>query len=111
MIGKLSWIAKALLLSLLWALPLANTSAAQDFSRLQCPTLVEVRIGLLVEYGYCPVSQFYAKRYAQQSRSCDPSLSEDDVEQTILNDPTVNPNHKNAYEAIMQQIEAKRCEL
>jgi len=111
MAAKLSLIGRPLLLAML-LFPLAGTgAAAQDFSRLQCPTLIELRIEMLVRYGYCPRDRFYGRMFKEQASRCDPSMSDLQVQDKILNDPSTPEADKQRYEKLLRFLQRNNCEI
>jgi len=110
MSARFAIIKPTAVLGLLLSQAIAAGAAAQDFSKLQCPTLIELRIAVLVQYGYCPRDRFFAKRYARQAAGCDPSLSDRDAEQRVLDDPRTSEDRE-TYQAIVSELERKRCDF
>jgi len=111
MTGKLSRMARALLLGAVLGAMAATGAAAQDFSRLQCPTLTELRMELLTRFGYCPRERFYARMFSEQVQSCDPGLSDLQVQDRILNDDSVQAEAKERYETILRFLQRNNCEI
>jgi len=110
MCAKLSLIGRALLLALFAVQPVGTSASAQDFSRLQCPILAELRMDMLVTYNYCPQERFYAKRFADKSRDCDPEITQDDAEEQILNLPE-SPEDRDRYNAILEALQRNNCDF
>lgn len=111
MTAKLSRMGRAVLLGLFLGSAMVNGAAAQDFSRLQCPTLTELRMELLVRHGYCPRDRFYARMFSEQIQDCDPSLSDLQVQDKILNDPSVSPKDKERYEQLLRFLQRSNCDI
>jgi len=109
--AKLSLAARTLLLGLFLAHAGATATAAQDFSRLQCPTLLELRMELLVRYGYCPRDRFYGRMFREQASRCDPSLSDVQVQDRILNEPSTPAEDKERYEELLRFLQRNNCEI
>jgi len=87
-----------------------NPTAAQDFSRFQCPTLAELRMDMLVRYRYCPRDPFHARRFVRESARCDESLDVRQVEQQILNSPR-KPEDAQNFRAIMGALRQQNCDF
>jgi len=102
---------RALMLWVVLGSAAVTGAAAQDFSRLQCPTLTELRIEILVRYGYCPRDRFYARMFSEQVRTCDPTLSDLQVQDRILNGPAVPAEDKERYETLLRFLQRNNCEI
>lgn len=111
MTAKLSHMGRALLLGLFLGWAMVTGAAAQDFSRLQCPTLTELRMEMLVRYGFCPRDRFYARMFSEQVRGCDPTLSDLQVQDKILNDDSVPAQDKERYEKILRFLQRNNCDI
>ncbi len=111
MTAKLSRTGRALLIALFLGPAAATGALAQDFSRLQCPTLTELRMEMLVRYGYCPRDRFYGRMFAEQVQDCDPSLSDLQVQDKILNDDSVPAEDKERYETLLRFLQRNNCEI
>ncbi len=111
MTAKLSRTARALLLGFVLTPVAFAGAAAQDFSRLQCPTLTELRMEMLVRYGYCPRDRFYARMFSEQVQNCDPALSDLQVQDKILNDNSVPAEDKERYEMLLRFLQRNNCEI
>ncbi len=85
--------------------------AAQDFSRLQCPTLIELRIEMLVRYGYCPRDRFYGRMFADQAQGCNPALSDLQVQDRILNDPSTPEADRERYQQLLRFLQRNNCDI
>jgi len=111
MASELSRMGRALMLGAsLWGLS-AIGAFAQDFSRLQCPTLTELRMEMLVRYGYCPRDRFYARMFREQVQDCDPTLSDLQVQDKILNDDSVPAQDKERYQKLLRFMQRNNCEI
>lgn len=99
------------LFGLLFMLLAPTGALAQSFAVLSCPTLVELRMEMLVRYGFCPRERFYAKLFSQQAQGCDAALSEFQVQGKILNDASVPPEDKARLTEILRQIQKKNCQI
>jgi hypothetical protein len=106
--------------SLIWrpmlgAVALATLSVsgaqAQDFSKLQCPTLNELRIEMLVRYGYCPRDRFYGRMFKEQAANCDPSLSDIQVQDKILNGPDTPEADRDRYTKLLRFLQRNNCDI
>ncbi|RIA55289.1 hypothetical protein [Dichotomicrobium thermohalophilum] len=111
MTAKLSRMGRALLLGPLIGWASVTGAAAQDFSKLQCPTLTELRMELLVRHGYCPRDRFYARMFSKQVEGCDPTLSDLQVQDKILNSPDTPEADKERYEKLLRFLQRNNCEI
>lgn len=109
--AKLSWVGRTLALGLFLAHAAVTGAAAQDFSRLQCPTLTELRMEMLVRFGYCPRDRFYGRMFKEQAQDCDPSLSDLQVQDKILNDDGTPEEAKDRYSKLLRFLQRNNCEI
>lgn len=109
--APLRFICFSALLGLLAALLPASGAFAQSLAALSCPTLIELRMEMLVRYGFCPRDRFYGKLFREQAQGCNPSLGEFQVQNKVLNDPGVAPQDKQRLIDILRQIQKKNCKL
>lgn len=106
-------LAMAVLLAGMAAVP----SQAQDLSRLSCPLLAELRMGMLVRFGYCPPDRYYRQLYREFIPQCDSSLAEFQVESMILDaeatdamtGETVEERDRELLQRVMDELRRKRC--
>jgi hypothetical protein len=66
---------------------------------------------MLVRYGYCPRDRFYARMFAEQVQNCDPTLSDLQVQDKILNDDSVPAEDKERYETLLRFLQRNNCEI
>lgn len=111
MSARLSLITRAALLGLFLTQAASTGAAAQDFSNLQCPTLTELRMEMLVRYGYCPRDRFYGRMFKEQASDCDPSLSDLQVQDKILNDEATAPDDKERYNELLRFLQRNNCDI
>lgn len=88
-----------------------SAASAQDFSRLSCPTLIELRMEMLVRYGFCPRDRFYGRLFKEQAEGCDRSLGDFQVQERILNDPGVDQQDKQRMGDLLRFIQRSNCQL
>jgi hypothetical protein len=105
------YIARRAMLALFVFNAMVAGAAAQDFSRLQCPTLIELRIEMLVRYGYCPRDRFYGRMFSEQAQGCDPSLSDLQVQDKILNDSATPEADKERYQTLLRFLQRNNCDI
>lgn len=105
------FLGRTALLALLMFQAMIAGALAQDFSRLQCPTLVELRIEMLVRHGYCPRDRFYGRMFAEQAQGCDPSQSDLQVQDKILNDPSTPAADKERYQTLLRFLQRNNCDI
>ncbi len=109
--AKRSLLTRALLLAL-FVTPLSVTAVAgQDFSKLRCPTLIELRMEMLVRYGYCPRDRFYGRMFKNQASDCDPSLSDLQVQDKILNGAETPESDKERYNKLRRFLTRNNCQF
>jgi hypothetical protein len=92
---------------------------AQPPSNLSCPQLAELRMGLLVRFGYCPPSKYYRQLYRDFLARCDSSLGSFQVEAKIFDGTardviTTRPpetRDKDQLQSVLQQLRQKRCDF
>jgi hypothetical protein len=109
--ARFSFLTRTALLALIMLQAMTAGAQAQDFSRLQCPTLIELRLEMLVRYGYCPRDRFYGRMFAQQAQGCDPSLSDLQVQDKILNDPSTPSADKERYQTLLRFLQRNNCDI
>lgn len=99
---------------------LASTAVmaqAQNFSQLSCPLLAELRMGLLVRFGYCPPDRYYRQLYKEFIPRCNSGLAEFQVENKILNGSAKDAMTGGKIERadqenlrnVLNQLRRKRC--
>jgi len=109
--AKLSFLKSALLLGLLVVSTPVAVASEPDFSNLQCPTLIELRMEMLVRYGYCPRDRFYARVFENEIAGCDPSLSDLQVQDKILNGDDTPEADKKRYNLLLRFLTRNNCEI
>lgn len=111
MSARLSLITRAALLGLFLTQAAITGAAAQDFSKLQCPTLIELRMEMLVRYGYCPRDRFYGRMFKEQASDCNPSLSDLQVQDKILNDDATMDADRERYNELLRFLQRNNCDI
>jgi hypothetical protein len=86
-------------------------ASAQDFSKLACPTLIEMRMEMLVRYGFCPRDRFYGRLFKEQAQGCDRALGDFQVQERILNEPAVDEQDKQRMGELLRSIQRNNCQL
>lgn len=94
-----------------------SPAPAQDFSKLDCPLLAELRKGMLINYGFCPSDRYYVQLYREAVPRCNSTLRESQVEELILTGKATNvvtgaqpqPQEVSRLTALLDQLRRKNC--
>ena len=114
------WVYSSSLRTMLAASLLALTSlaaSAQDFSKLSCPLLAELRMELLIRFGYCPTDRYYLQLYQDVAAQCNSNLPEFQVEEMILSGRARNvltgkqPEQQDIdrLQNLLEQLRRRKC--
>jgi hypothetical protein len=95
------------------------TAGAQDFAKLSCPLLAELRMELLIRFGFCPTDRYYLQLYQDVVPQCNSNLPEFQVEEMILsgrakNVLTGNPPQQEdikRLQDILEQLRRRKCDF
>lgn len=92
-------------------------AGAQDFSKLSCPLLAELRMELLVRFGYCPADRYYLQLFRDTASLCDSDVPEFQIEEMILSGTAKDvlsekpPQEEdiNRLQNLLQHLRRRKC--
>jgi hypothetical protein len=103
--------------TLLALTPLA--AGAQDFATLSCPLLAELRMEMLIRFGFCPTDRYYLQLYQDVVPQCNSDLPEFQVEELILSGRARNvitgeaPQQEEIerLQGLLEQLRRRKCDF
>lgn len=103
--------------TLLALTPLA--AGAQEFATLSCPLLAELRMEMLIRFGFCPTDRYYLQLYQDVVPQCNSDLPEFQVEELILSGRARNvitgeapqPEEIARLKDLLEQLRRRKCDF
>jgi hypothetical protein len=116
------WIYRSARRTIIAATLLASTplaAGAQDFAKLSCPLLAELRMEMLIRFGFCPTDRYYLQLYQDVVPQCNSELPEFQVEELILSGRAKNvitgeapqPEEIARLKDLLEQLRRRKCDF
>jgi hypothetical protein len=95
------------------------TAGAQEFAALSCPLLAELRMEMLIRFGFCPTDRYYLQLYQDVVPQCNSDLPEFQVEELILSARAKNvitgeapqPEEIARLKDLLEQLRRRKCDF